>query len=135
AQLAERYQLSLSGSYDQLEEVLQRGAIDAVYITTPNEQHRSFTERAAKCGVHVLCEKPMAVTVADCEAMIAATRAQQVKLMIAYRLHFEESNLRAIDLARRGELGSLKAFSSLFTQEVRPGDIRTKKARGGGALF
>jgi predicted dehydrogenase len=133
--LAERYQLEHSGSYEELEEVLARGAIDAVYITTPNEQHRAFTERAAKCGVHVLCEKPMAVSVADCEAMIAATRAQQVKLMIAYRLHFEEANLRAIDLARRGQLGSLKAFSSVFTQEVRAGDIRTKKARGGGALY
>ncbi|HEU4532961.1 MAG TPA: Gfo/Idh/MocA family oxidoreductase, partial [Polyangiaceae bacterium] len=91
--------------------------------------------RAARAGVHVLCEKPMAVTVEDCEAMIKATKAAGVKLMIAYRLHFEEANLKAIEIAQSGKLGQPKVFSSVFSQVVRPDDIRTKPELGGGALF
>jgi predicted dehydrogenase len=67
--------------------------VDAVYLVVPNHLHRKYAVQAAEAGVHVLCEKPMAVTEEDCEAMIAAADANNVKLMIAYRLHFEEGNL------------------------------------------
>ena len=67
--------------------------------------------------------------------MIAACRKGRVKLMIAYRLHFEALNLAAMDLARRGELGALKFFASSFSMTVRRGDIRTKRAYGGGTLY
>jgi predicted dehydrogenase len=135
ASLAERYHIPLTGDYSELEFVLDRGAIDAVYIAAPNSQHREFTERAARMGVHVLCEKPMATTLADCDAMIEATRDRGVKLMLGYRLHFEEGTLRAIDRVRRGELGRPKIFTSVFTQQVRSGDIRTQAKLGGGALL
>jgi glucose-fructose oxidoreductase len=85
--------------------VLRAGGIDAVFIALPNHLHRDFTVRAARAGVHVLCEKPMAVTEQDCQAMIAACARRRVKLMIAYRLHFERANLTAAELVRSGELG------------------------------
>ena len=86
-------------------------------------------------GVHVLCEKPMAVTADECEQMIEACREHGVKLMVAYRLHFEEINLNAIDIVRRGRIGDPKFFNSSFSMTVRPGDIRTKRALGGGTLY
>src|SRR6185369_3362139 len=97
--------------------------------------HAEYTMRAARAGVHVLCEKPMAVTVNECRQMIGACRKANVKLMIAYRLHFETINLAAIELARRGRLGELKFFNSSFSMTVRRGDIRTKRAYGGGTLY
>jgi predicted dehydrogenase len=133
--LEKLYRPSLTGTYDELERVIEEGKIEAIYLATPNTEHRSFTERAARCGVHVLCEKPMAVTVEDCEAMIRATQQHGVKLMIAYRLHFEETNLRAVEIVRSGELGDAKIFSSVFAQHVRRGDIRTQGQLGGGAIF
>lgn len=135
AALAERFHIPLHGDYEEFESLLSRGAIDAVYIAAPNSQHRSFTERAAKLGVHVLCEKPMATTLEDCQAMIEVTRRHGVKLMVGYRLHFEEGTLTAIDRVRRGELGRIKLFSAEFSQQVRAGDIRTQASLGGGALF
>ncbi|WP_437507955.1 Gfo/Idh/MocA family protein [Sorangium sp. So ce1099] len=135
AALGERYGVAERGGYDELEDVLKRSQADAVYIALPNTMHREYTERAAAAGVHVLCEKPMAMTEEDCEAMIRATKDRGVKLMIAYRLHFEEANLKAIEIARSGKLGQVRAFTSLFTQVVRPDDIRTRSDEGGGALF
>ncbi|MGH7284146.1 MAG: Gfo/Idh/MocA family protein, partial [Polyangiaceae bacterium] len=123
------------GGYPQMEQIARAAEVDAVYIALPNAMHREFTERAAKAGLHVLCEKPMAVTVEDCEAMIAATRAANVKLMIAYRLHFEEANLTAIDRVRDGIIGEPRIFSSVFSQQVREGDIRTRGELGGGAMY
>ncbi|WP_437677120.1 Gfo/Idh/MocA family protein [Sorangium sp. So ce131] len=135
AAVGERYGVAERGGYDELEDILRRARVDAVYIALPNTHHREFTERAAAAGVHVLCEKPMAMTEEDCEAMIRATKDRGVKLMIAYRLHFEEANLSAIEIARSGKLGAVRAFTSFFTQVVRPGDIRTRSEVGGGALF
>ena len=109
--------------------------MDAVYIALPNSQHAEYTIRAANAGVHVLCEKPMAVTVDECRRMVQACRRRRVKLMIAYRLHFEEINLEVIDLVRRGRIGVPKFFNSSFAMTVRPGDIRTKRRMGGGSLY
>jgi predicted dehydrogenase len=106
-----------------------------VYIAVPNSGHREFTERAARAGVHVLCEKPMAETVEDCAAMIAVCNEHNVRLMIAYRLHFDEANLRAIELVQSGKLGNPRIFTSVFSQQVRPDDVRTKRELAGGAVF
>jgi len=132
-ELTRRYRLEHAFSYEQFESCLRE--VDAVYIALPNSMHAEYTVRAAKAGVHVLCEKPMAVTVRECQQMIAACRQARVKLMIAYRLHFETVNLSAMDLARRGDLGDLKFFTSSFSMTVRRGDIRTKRAYGGGTLY
>ena len=67
--------------------------------------------------------------------MIAACREANVKLMTAYRLHFEHVNLKALELVRRGRIGDPKIFTSLFSMKVRPGDIRTQQETGGGTLY
>ena len=132
-EVTKRYRLDQAFSYDEFDDCLR--AVDAVYIALPNSMHAEYTIRAARAGVHVLCEKPMAVTADECRQMIAACRRAKVKLMIAYRLHFETLNLTAIDFARGGRLGELKFFNSSFSMKVRRGDIRTKRAFGGGTLY
>jgi predicted dehydrogenase len=132
--LGRRYGAEHLYSYDEYEEAL--ADVDAAYIVLPNHLHREFTVRAAEAGAHVLCEKPMAATVKDCQAMIAAARRHRRKLMIAYRLHFERANLEAIDIARR-KLGELRFFSSDFAQQVVPDNIRRSEpvAKGGGPIY
>jgi glucose-fructose oxidoreductase len=133
AELSRRYRVEGTYSYGDYDQCLDE--VDAVYIALPNSMHAEYTVRAARKGVHVLCEKPMAVTAAECRRMIAACRDNRVKLMIAYRLHFEEINLKAVDLVRRGRIGDPKFFNSSFAMRVRPGDIRTKRSLGGGTLY
>jgi glucose-fructose oxidoreductase len=132
-ELAGKYKVDQAYSYAQYERCLEQ--VDAVYIALPNSMHAEYTIRAAKAGVHVLCEKPMAVTVNECQRMIKACRENRVKLMIAYRLHFEEINLKAIELIQRGRLGELKFFNSSFSMTVKHGNIRTKADLGGGTLY
>ncbi|WP_426730837.1 Gfo/Idh/MocA family protein [Myxococcus faecalis] len=134
AALKKQYGVECAG-YEDFEQVCRDARVDAAYIVLPNTMHREFTERAARVGVHVLCEKPMATTVEDCEAMIRVADENDVRLMIAYRLHFEEANLRAIELLRAGTLGEPSLFSAVMTQQARPGDIRTRQEVGGGALL
>ena len=134
--LGRRYKVKARFSYDQFEKCLKSGAVDAVYIALPNHLHREYTERAARAGVHVLCEKPLAVTEADCLAMIRVCEENGVKLMVAYRLHFEEANLKAIELVQAGRLGEPRLFDSVFTLQVKEGDIRLNpRELGGGPLY
>lgn len=130
--LSKRYRVP-SFSYEDYEVCL--AAVDAVYIALPNSMHAEYTVRAANAGVHVLCEKPLAVTVEECQRMIDACREANVKLMTAYRLHFEQANLHAIQAVRRGKIGEPKFFSSTFSLTVKPDDIRTKRELGGGTLY
>src|SRR5689334_15806229 len=132
--LGKRYRVELTGSYDDVPSLLSRGIIDAAYIALPNAQHRKMTEIVAEHGVHVLCEKPMAMTAADCEAMIRVTEEHGVKLMIAYRLHFEAGNMKAVERIQQKAIGDPLFFSSVFGHQVREGDIRTRDDLGGGAL-
>jgi predicted dehydrogenase len=107
-----------------------------VYVALPNSMHAEYTIRAAKAGKHVLCEKPMAVSVSECEAMIAACRQNHVKLMIAYRCHFEPTNLRAVKLLRDGAIGQVQTIESTYGFNIRPGEWRlSKKMAGGGPLY
>jgi predicted dehydrogenase len=133
--LGKRYGVERLCAYEDADELFASGDIDAVYIALPNDQHLEWTLRAARAGLHVLCEKPMAVTARDCEKMIRATDAVHVKLMIAYRLHFEQANLQAAQLARSGKLGALRFFSSDFSMQVRSKNIRLKRTKGGGPLY
>ncbi len=134
-QLAKRYDVASTGGYDALESIIRQARVDAVYVAVPNALHRELTVRAAAAGAHVLCEKPMAGSEQDCQAMIDATRAAGVKLMIAYRLHFDPANLEAIDLVRSGAIGDPRFLSSVFSQQVREGDVRTRDDLAGGAMF
>lgn len=135
-QIGKKYGVPLMYSYEQYDECLRSGAIDAVYIALPNDMHREYTIRAAKAGIHVLCEKPLAVSVRDGEAMLEAAARNHVKLMTAYRLHFEPANLSTVELVRSGRLGDPRYFNSTFSfQLTDPENIRLKEARGGGAIF
>ena len=131
-----KYQVEHRFGYERFEEGLAESGADAVYIALPNHLHREYAERAAAVGVHVLTEKPMAVTEDDCRAMIDACDRHGVKLMVAYRLHFEEANLRAVELVQSGRLGEVRLFNSVFTMTVKAGDIRLNpRAEGGGTLY
>jgi predicted dehydrogenase len=133
-QLAKSYHVSDCYSYDDYDTCLQSGRIDAVYIALPNNMPREFVERSARAGVHVLCEKPLALTQAECEEMIQLCEWNHVRLMAAYRLHFERANLEAISIVHSGRLGEPRYFNSTFSQQVKEG-IRTSKSMGGGSLF
>src|SRR5579859_5103895 len=104
--LGKKYSLEHLYSYQDYSRALSN--VDAVYLALPNHLHREYAVRALAAGVHVLCEKPMAVTSEECRAMIEAARQNHAKLMIAYRLHFEAGNLEAIRLAENGKLGELR---------------------------
>src|SRR5580765_3007976 len=93
--LKKKYEVERAVDYAQYDQLLKSGDIDAVYIALPNSMHAEYGERAARAGIHVLCEKPMALTEAECERMMRTAREQNVKLMVAYRLHFERANLEA----------------------------------------
>ena len=134
-ELSKRYDVAITGTYDEYTEILRSGEIDAVYIAEPNSLHREFTIAAAKAGVHVLCEKPLAVTERDCEQMIQACRRNRVKLMTAYRLHFEKANLEAVKKVQSGAIGEPRFFNSIFSMQARAGNIRLQKKLGGGPLL
>jgi glucose-fructose oxidoreductase len=106
-----------------------------VYVAVPNHLHCEYTVRAAEAGVHALCEKPMAVTAAECSKMIHACETAGVKLMIAYRLHFEEANLQASEMVHSGQLGDVRLFTSVFCLRVKEGNIRLDREQGGGTLY
>ncbi len=135
AELSQKYPgMQRTFSYAEYDDLLSSGLIDAVYIALPNHLHCDYTVRAANAGIHVLCEKPMAVSVAECEAMIEAAEQHSVKLMIAYRLHLDPANLQAIEIVKSGQIGEPRIFNSLFTQQTEAGNIRVDKEKGGGTL-
>jgi len=135
SELGERYGVRTLCHYDDLDDLLARGRVDAVYIAVPNDLHAEMTLIAARHGVHALCEKPMAPTEAECMQMIRACESRGVRLMIAYRLHFEAANLIAIEVARGGEIGEPRIFSSTFSMQVRDGNTRVQARRGAGPLY
>ena len=133
--LGKKYRLEHLYSYEHYGRALAN--VDAVYLALPNHLHRDYAVRAAAAGVHVLCEKPMAVSTEECRAMIHAAQHNHVKLMIAYRLHFEAGNLQAIEMAQSGKLGELRLFTSEFAQQVADRNVRVAQpvSRGGGPLY
>src|SRR5262249_14210412 len=128
-------QVERAGSYDELEPILEEARVDAAYLALPNSLHCPMAVRIARQRVHVLCEKPMAMTVAECQKMIDAAQSTDVRRMIAYRLHFEEAPLRTIEQVRAGELGDVRIISATFSHRVSPRNIRNSGELGGGALF
>ena len=122
-------------NYENFDEIARNPAIEAVYVALPNSMHAEYTIRAAKAGKHVLCEKPMSATVAEAEAMIAACKSANVKLMIAYRCFYEPTNLKAVKLIRDGALGKVQAIESAFGYNSGPDWRLNKKLAGGGPVF
>ena len=135
AEMGAKYGVEKRCGYGEYDALLRSGEVDAVYIALPNSLHCDYAVRAAQAGVHVLVEKPMAVTEEECHRMARAAREAGVKLMVAYRLHFERANLEAIEVARSGRIGEPRLFTSSFTMHVVPGNIRLQRALGGGVLY
>jgi predicted dehydrogenase len=134
-QLSRKYKIKTVGTYEQYEECLRD--VDAVYIVLPNHLHKEFAVRALNAGIHVLCEKPLAVTEEECKVMIEAAEKNRRKLMVAYRLHFEKANLDAIETGVKGRLGELRFFTSEFAQQVAEGNVRVTESvsNGGGPVY
>ena len=122
-------------SYENFDEIAHNREIDAVYIGLPNSMHAEYTIRAAKAGKHVLCEKPMAISSAECQSMIRACRQARVKLMIAYRVHYDPMWQQIRDLARSGAIGDLQGFQGGFYGQKTSGWRLDRKLAGGGSLF
>ena len=129
-------------SYDDFARIAEDASVDVVYVILPNAMHREWTEKAFAAGKHVLCEKPMAATSADAEAMIAAGKRAGKKLMIGYRAQYDPYNLKAIELVRgpKAELGEPRLITTEHARLLKPEDPRDqwrmKKAlAGGGSLY
>ena len=133
--LSRAYGVKNTFTYEDYDVCLRSGEIDAVYIALPNNLHLDYCVRAARARIHVLCEKPLAVTEDECQQIIQACAENEVKLMTAYRLHFERGNLEAIKIVRSGEIGEPRIFNSVFTMQVSAGNIRTKDKYAGGTLY
>lgn len=125
-EVGERYGITKHYSYDQMGELLRSGEIDAVYLATPNFDHVKLAVQTLEAGVHLLLEKPMAVSVEECEQIIAASEKSGAKLMVAYRLHHEPGTLKAIERVRKGEIGRVRFFNSSFSQPVSGQNHRAK---------
>jgi predicted dehydrogenase len=107
--------------------------VDIVYIVLPNSMHADYTVRAAAAGKHVLCEKPMATSVADCQRMIAACAQAKRKLMIAYRMQYEPHHRMLIQMARDTANGPIRLIDAVNGQnDLGNGQWRQKKAMAGG---
>ena len=127
-------------SYDTFDRIAQADDVDVVYVVLPNALHRPWTERALAAGKHVFCEKPMAPTEADCQAMIDAADRAGKKLLIAYRAHFEPHNVRARELIREGAIGTPQLVTSSHGRILNLDHQRDKwrakeELAGGGSLF
>ncbi len=123
-------------SYEDMDRLAANPNVDAVYVALPNSMHAEYTIRAAKAGKHVLCEKPMANTAADCEMMIDACKKAGRKLMIAYRCQYEPNNLKARQTIRDNGIGRLEMMDSSFGFTESAGEWRlSKKYAGGGPLM
>ncbi|MXO58653.1 gfo/Idh/MocA family oxidoreductase [Altererythrobacter salegens] len=138
--LGARYGVSRFYNYENFDRIADDPEIDCVYIVLPVGLHAEYTIRALKAGKHVLCEKPMASTSAECEAMIAAAKAANRQLGVAYRIHFEPTNVRAKQLIDGGEIGDLRFISCDhgFNADLNwpPHVWRLEKAlAGGGSMY
>ncbi len=124
--LSKKYGIPHLYDYDGYEEMPQSGDIDAIYLAVPNSMHRDYAVAALNAGIHVLCEKPMARTEEECREMIEASARGGAKLMIAYRLHFEEATIEAMETVRSGTIGDPRFFSSVFAQQLSENNSRAK---------
>ncbi|MGV3662297.1 MAG: Gfo/Idh/MocA family protein [Prosthecobacter sp.] len=121
-------------NYDNYDKLAEDKRVDIIYIILPNSMHAEYTIRGLKAGKHVLCEKPMSVSVEEAEKMVAAAKEADKKLMVAYRLHYEPFNLRAMEICRSGQLGKIRTFASTNGQNVQAPNIRLSAKLGGGPL-
>lgn len=132
--LARKYGAAAAVSYEDYDALMRSGTVDAVYIALPNHLHREYAERAARAGVHVLCEKPLAATLEDAEAIVRRAARHRVKVMTAYRLHFEPASLDMLRLVRGKRIGELCYLTATFSFRATDADNVRFRADGGGAV-
>jgi predicted dehydrogenase len=123
-------------NYDNYDSIKDNPDIDIIYVVLPNNMHAEYTIRAAQAGKHVTSEKPMAITVEDCDRMIAACKKAGKMLSIGYRLHFDPYNLEMARLGTKKVFGEIKNISAGFGFKAQQGIWRLdKKIAGGGPLM
>jgi predicted dehydrogenase len=124
-------------SYENFDDIADNSEVDIVYVVLPNAMHAEYTIRAARARKHVLCEKPMEVSVRKCEQMIEACQSAKVQLAVAYRLQFEPHHLEMMRLAHEEKFGAVKLIEASFGFKIgEPNQWRLKKAlSGGGSLM
>ncbi len=122
-------------TYQNFDSIKDNPDIDIVYVVLPNALHAEFVVRAAKAGKHVICEKPMAVTVQECDEMIAACKQAGKMLSIGYRLHFEPHNKEMMRLGREQVYGRIKELRTDHGMKDTSGWRLDKKLAGGGPLM
>lgn len=125
-------------TYENFDSIRNNQEIDIIYVVLPNSMHAEFSIRAAKAGKHVICEKPMAISVEECDAIITACREEDVKLGIGYRLQSEPYTLEIKRLVRNNTFGSINYVSAdaAYLSISNPEQWRLKKElSGGGALM
>ncbi len=123
-------------SYETYDQIKDNPDIDVIYVVLPNNMHAEYTIRGFAAGKHVICEKPMAITVADCDLMIAAAKKANRFLSVGYRLHFEPYNLEMVKLGASKKYGEIKKISGGFGFKAAPNQWRLqKKYAGGGPLM
>jgi glucose-fructose oxidoreductase len=118
--------------YDTMARLAEIRDIDIVYVVTPNALHAQHTIDAARAGKHVICEKPMAVSVAECDAMLAACRSNNVKLSIGYRLQFEPHYEALKRLARDRDWEMFTRMSGGFSIVLKKTQWRARRELAGG---
>lgn len=124
-------------SYETFDQIAYNSAVDVVYILLPNSMHSEFTVRAAHAGKHVLCEKPMEVSVEKCERMIEACQSAGKQLAIGYRCQFEPHHLEMMRLARQQVYGPVRLIEASFGFRLEGAEQWRLKSElaGGGALM
>ena len=122
-------------TYDELDRIAENDAIQCVYIATPNALHADFAVRAARAGKHVMCEKPMAATVEQCEAMIAASKDAGKYLAVAYRLQFSPHHQEIVRLSREQTFGPVLYAGANIGFGIEDGDWRLKRELAGGGVL
>jgi predicted dehydrogenase len=124
-------------NYDNYDSIKDNPAIDVVYIVLPNGMHAEYTVRAFQAGKHVLCEKPMANTPAECQQMIDAANKAGKKLQIGYRMHWDAPTLACIDSLRKGAVGTIQVVNAATGFVIGdPTQWRlNKKLAGGGCMM
>jgi len=139
-QWAQQYQIPEKNiySYSNFDEIADNDAIDIVYVVLPNAMHAEYTIRAAKAGKHVICEKPMAISVAECDEMIRACEKAGVELAIGYRLHSEPYTQEVKRIVREKTFGEVLYVSAdaAYISRGNPEQWRLNiDLSGGGALM
>jgi len=124
--------------YDDLDTLLKDNEIDAVYLPLANHEHAEWTLRAIEHGKHVLCEKPMALSVADLDRIEAAARQHNVKVMEGFMYRFHPQHARVHELIRQGLIGDVRSVRASYSFMMRPARMYRliePVANGGGAMW